>query len=241
MRVLGLLAEYPAPEFERRAAAIRTAATPGVEVVVEVVPGNVFRGGMTDLHRALIAPVMTRAAIDAEARGFDAVVPYGTLDLGVEEARHAVSIPVVGPGRATVHLAETLCDRFAIVCYDVAHVVMFTKLVRTWRVVADVTGIHPVGVEVTAMADSRDHLRARFIEVARRAVADEGAQVIAPLGMTMVPVTFPGAELAAEIGVPVLDPLATAMRLAETLAATGVTNSRAAYPYATLDAAPPHK
>jgi allantoin racemase len=237
MKVLGLLAEYPAPEFERREGAIRAAASPGVEVVVEVVPGNVFRGGMTDLHRALIAPVMTRAAIDAEARGFDAVVPYGTLDLGVEEARHAVSIPVVGPGRATVHLAETLCDRFAIVCYDVAHVAMFTKLVRMWRVVADVTGIHPVDVEVTAMAGARDHLRSRFIEVARRAV-DEGAQVIAPLGMTMVPVTFPAAELAREVGVPVLDPLATAMRLAETLAATGVTNSRAAYPYASLDGEP---
>jgi Asp/Glu/hydantoin racemase len=238
LKVLGLLAEYPAPEFERRAAAIRAAASPGVEVVVEVVPGNVFRGGMTDRDRTEIAPVMTRAAIDAEARGFDAVVPYGTLDLGVEEARRAVSIPVVGPGRATVHLAETLCDRFAIVCYDEAHVVMFTKLIRAWRVVDDVTGIHAVGVEVTAMADSREHLRARFIEVARRAVADEGAQLIAPLGMTMVPVTFAAAELAAEIGVPVLDPLATAMRLAETLAAGGVTNSRAAYPHLSPDGEP---
>lgn len=234
MRILGLLAEYPPAEHDRRAAAIVAAASPGTEVAVEVVPGNVFRGGMTDLHRALIAPVMTRAAIDAEARGFDAVVPYGTLDLGVEEARHAVGIPVVGPGRATVHLAETLCDRFAIVCYDVAHVVMFTKLIRSWRVVADVTGIHPVDVEVTDMAEARDHLRARFVEVARRAVTEDGAQVIAPLGMTMVPVTFRAADLAADIGVPVLDPLATAMRTAELLAASGVGNSRAAYPYATL-------
>jgi allantoin racemase len=232
MRILGLLAEYPPAEFERRATAIHAAASPGVDVSVEVVPGNVFRGGMTDLHRALIAPAITRAAMDAEARGFDAVVPYGTLDLGVEEARHAVSIPVIGPGRATVHVAETLCEQFAIVCYDVAHVAMFTKLIRSWRVVHDVTGFYPVDVIVTDMAASRDRLRARFIEVGRRAV-DEGAQLIAPLGMTMVPVTFPAAELAAEIGVPVLDPLAIAMRLAETLAVTGVTNSRASYPAAT--------
>ena len=64
MRILGLLAEYPAPEFERRAAAIRAAASPGVEVEVDVVPGNVFRAGMTDLHRSLIAPIITRAALD---------------------------------------------------------------------------------------------------------------------------------------------------------------------------------
>jgi allantoin racemase len=230
MKILGLLAEYPQAEFERRGAAIRAAASPGVEVVVEVVSGNVFRGGMTDDDRAGIAPVMVRAAVAAEARGFDAVVPYGTLDLGVEEARRAVSIPVVGPGRATVHVAATLCDRFAIVCYDAAHVVMFEKLIRGWRVESDVTGIHAVGVEVTAMADDGADLRARFVEVARRAVADEGAQLIAPLGMTMVPVTFAAADLAADIGVPVVDPLATAMRLAELLAATGVRSSRIAYP-----------
>ena len=235
MRILGLLAEYPAPEFERRAAAIRAAASPGVEVEVDVVPGNVFRAGMTDLHRSLIAPIITRAALDAEARGIDAVVPYGTLDLGVEEARHAVGIPVVGPGRATVHLAATLVERFAIVCYDVAHVVMFTKLIRAWRVADDVTGIHPVDVVVTDMAAGRDHLRDRFVEVARRAVAEEGAQLIAPLGMTMVPVTLAAADLAEAVGVPVLDPLATAMRTAELLVASGVRNSRVAYPFATLD------
>lgn len=235
MRVLGLLAQYPEAEFRRRADAIRAAASPGVEVEIGVVEGNVFRAGMTDLHRALIAPVMTRAALEAEARGIDAVVPYGTLDLGVEEARHAVSIPVVGPGRAAVHTAATLCERFAIVCYDVAHVVMFTKLIRFWRVESWVTGIHPVDVVVTDMQASREQLRRRFVEVARRAVDDEGAQVIVPLGMTMVPVTFAAAELAADVGVPLVDPLASAMRLAELLAATGTTTSRVAYPQASLD------
>ena len=235
MRIFGILAQYPPVEFERRAAALRAAASPGVEVEVGVIPGNVFRAGMTDLHRALIAPAITRAALDAEARGFDAVVPYGTLDLGVEEARHAVSIPIVGPGRATVHAAATLGERFAIVCYDVAHVVMFTKLIRFWRVESWVTGIHPVDVTVTDMQASRDHLRARFVEVSQAAIRDEGAQVIVPLGMTMVPVTFAAADLAADIGAPVLDPLASAMRLAELLAATGVRTSRVAYPAASLE------
>jgi allantoin racemase len=235
MKILGLLAEYPEAEFRRRADAIRAAASPSTEVEIGVVPGNVFRGGMTDLHRALIAPVMTRAALDAQARGVDAVVPYGTLDLGVEEARHAVSIPVVGPGRAAVHAAATLCERFAVICYDAAHVVMFTKLLRFWRVDSWVTGIHPVDVVVTDMTATTGHLRERFVEVSRDAVARDGAQVIVPLGMTMVPVTFAAADLAADIGLPVVDPLSAAMRLAEMLAATGVTNSRAAYPPASLD------
>ena len=235
MKLLGLLAEYPDAELPRRADAIRAAASPGVDVEVDVVKGNVFRAGLTDLHRALIAPIMTRAALDAESRGFDAVIPYGTLDLGVEEARHAVAIPVVGPGRAAVHAAATLCERYAIVCYDVAHVVMFTRLLRFWRVESWVTGIHPVDVVVTDMQASRDRLRQRFVEVSRTAVERERAEVIVPLGMTMVPVTFAAADLAADVGVPVVDPLAAAMRLAEMLVATGVTNSRVAYPPASLD------
>lgn len=234
MKLLGLLGQYPEAEFRRRADAIRAAASPGVDVEVGVVEGSVFRAGMTDLHRALIAPVIARAAIEAEARGIDAVVPYGTLDLGVEEARHAVSIPVVGPGRAAVHVASTLCERFAIVCYDSAHVVMFGKLIRFWRVESWVTGINAVDVVITEMEESRDLLRDRFVGVARAAVAEDGAQVIVPLGMTMVPVTFSASELSRDIGVPVVDPLASAMRLAEMLASTGVTNSRAAYPAATL-------
>jgi allantoin racemase len=235
VRLLGLLAEYPEAEFRRRAEAIRAAASPGVDVAVEAVPGDVFRAGLTDLHRALIAPVVTRAAVDAEARGIDAIVPYGTLDLGVEEARHAVLIPIVGPGRAAVHAAATLCERFAIVCYDVAHVVMFAKLVRFWRVESWVTGIYPVDVVVTDIEAHRDELRRRLVEVARRAVERDGAQLIVPLGMSMVPLTFAAADLASDIGVPVVDPLASAMRLAEMLAATGVTTSRVAYPHASLD------
>jgi allantoin racemase len=234
MRILSLLGDYPEAEFERRAAAVRASASPGVSVDIGRIPGSVFRPGLTDLHRALIAPAIVRAAVDAEAAGYDGVVPYGTLDLGVDEARHAVSIPVVGPGRATVHATATLVERFAILCYDREHVVMIGKRLTAWRVEAFVTGVHPVDVVVTVMADSRERLRRRFVEIARRAVEEEGAQAIAPLGMTMVPVTLAASELSGEIGVPVIDPLATAMRLVEMLAATQVSNSRAAYPHASL-------
>jgi Asp/Glu/hydantoin racemase len=41
-------------------------------------------------------------------------------------------------------------------------------------------------------------------------------------------------DLARDIGVPVIDPLPIAMRLAEALAASGFKNSRAAYPAVTL-------
>ena len=235
MKIMALLAQYPPDELERRRAAMRAAASAGTQVDFAQIEGSVYRKGLTHLHRAQVAPLVARAALDAETAGYDAVVPYGTLDLGVEEARHVVGIPVVGPGRAACHTAATLAERFAVICYDEAHVIMFQTLVRAWRVDSYVSSIRPVEIVVTDMAAQRAELRRRFVERARWLVEEEGAQLILPLGLTMVPVTFAAAEVAAEIGVPVLDPLAISMHLAETLSASGVTNSRVAYPAATLD------
>jgi allantoin racemase len=162
-------------------------------------------------------------------------VPYGTLDLGVEEARHVVRIPVVGTGRAATHVAATLCERFAIVCYDVPHVVMYQRLIRAWRVEDFVTSIRPIDVPVTEMASRPDEVRRRLVERCRQAIAQDGAELILPLGLTMVPVTVPTDGLSDEVGAPVLDPLHIAMQTAILLAGRGVPNSRIAYPAASFN------
>jgi len=51
-----------------------------------------------------------------------------------------------------------------------------------------------------------------------------------------VPVLMSASELSQEVGVPVLDPLALSLHMAAGLARMGITNSRAAYPAADLDA-----
>jgi hypothetical protein len=43
-------------------------------------------------------PEETERRQKAEADGFNAVVPFGTLDVGVEMSRNLVRIPVVGAG-----------------------------------------------------------------------------------------------------------------------------------------------
>jgi Asp/Glu/hydantoin racemase len=65
-------------------------------------------------------------------------------------------------------------------------------------------------------------------------VKEKEAELILPLGYSIVPLTLTASDLAAEIGVPVLDPLPLTMRIAEALAASGFRNSRAAYPAAAL-------
>jgi allantoin racemase len=233
-RVVVLLAQYPEHELELRRSAVRAAAPPSVEVEFRQIEGSVYRKGLTNLHRALVAPLVTRAAIEAEGDGFHAVVPYGTLDLGVEEARHAVDIPVLGPGRTGAHSAAIVSHRFTVLCYDQPHVVMFRRLLREWDVAAHVSSIREVGVAVTEMAADTGHLRRRFLDTAREAIAADGAELILPLGMTMVPVHLAAGDLTGELGIPVLEPLALTLHLAGALASTGYVNSRVAYPPAEL-------
>ena len=234
-RIRVLLAQYPPAELARREEAMRASAPPGVQLGFGYLDGSVYRPGLTNLHRALVAPVVARSVQQAEADGYAAVVPYGTLDLGVEESRHVVDIPVVGPGRTVANVATMLADRFVVLCYDQPHVVMQQTLLRAWRVDASVTSIRHVDIEIVDMLRRVDELRERFVAVARDAVEREGAQVVVPMGMTMVPVLMSAVELSEAVGVPVLDPLALALHMAATLARTGVTNSRAAYPAASLD------
>lgn len=235
IRILSLLGQYPTDELERRSAAVRAAAPPGAEVEFRRIEGNVYRKGLTEFHRALVAPLVVEQVVAAEQDGCHAAVPYGTLDLGVEESRHAVDIPVVGPGRAAVHTARVIGHRYAIVCYDVPHAIMYRKLLRVWGgASAEITSIRPVNVPITEMVARRDELRKRFLAEARAALDTEAAEFILPLGLTMVPVLLDPHELAVELGVPVLDPLAISMHLAAQLARSGVTNSRRAYPPASI-------
>lgn len=233
-RVVVLLAQYPDHELELRKTAVRRAAPASIDIEFRQIEGNVYRKGLTNLHRALVAPLVARAAIDAERDGCQAVVPYGTLDLGVEEARHVVDIPVLGPGRTGCHAAATVSRRFAVLCYDQPHVAMFRRLTTDWDVDRQVTSIREVGVAVTDMAADPSRLRQQFMLTARAAVQSDAAEVILPLGMTMVPVHLDAGELTADLGVPVLDPLALTLRLAEGLASSGYVNSRVAYPSADL-------
>ena len=228
-----VLARYPAEERQRRVDAVRAAAPYGQRVEFVEIEGSVYKKGLTQYHRAVIAPLVASAALHAQEAGFSAVVPYGTLDLGIDEARHVVDIPVMGPGRTSTHIAFTLASRVSVICYDQPHVVMFRKLIPSWGITDGITSIRAVDVPITEMASRPDDLRKKFVEQSQRAIDEEGAELILPLGMTMVPVLMSAASLSEEIGVPVLDPIASTLAVASFLGAGGYPTSRIAYPHVT--------
>jgi Asp/Glu/hydantoin racemase len=225
-----LMNEYTPEALQRRKSVVEASTSKGVEVGYAVIEGSGGGASVTDLHRAMVAPAAGRAAIEAEKAGYDAVVAWGTLDLGVEEGRHLVDIPIVGPGRVAAAIAATLCQRFAVISYSEKQIIMFRKAMRGWNLEPWAVDYRFVDMPPMQMDDHKDEVREKFIKDARAAVKEKGAELILPLGYSIVPLTQKASDLAAEIGVPVLDPLPIVMRLAEALAASGYKNSRAAYP-----------
>jgi allantoin racemase len=230
VKIMVLLNEYTPEARQRRVDIVRASTSQGVELGFTEIKGSGGGKAVTDLHRALVVPAAGEAAMAAEKAGYNAVVAWGTLDLGVEEGRHLVDIPLVGPGRIATAIAATLCQRFAVISYSENLVIMFRKAIRGWSLEPWVADYRYVNMPPMQMPDHKDEVRAKFVAEARAAVKEKGAELILPLGYSIVPLTLKASDLADEIGVPVIDPLPLVMRLAEALAASGFKNSRAAYP-----------
>ena len=113
------------PEYEARVLALANSyASPGTTVEIhrpddlggtEVLDHLRKSQALAGLHHALEVPALVKKVIEAERTGFDAVVFSNTFDPGVEVARCAVRIPVIGVLRASCHFAASICDRFGLI------------------------------------------------------------------------------------------------------------------------------
>jgi allantoin racemase len=234
LKIMVLMNEYTPDAFERRRRVVEASVSQGVEVGYGVIEGSRGGGVESGLHRTLVAPAAAREVVKAEKAGYDAVVAWGTLDLGVEEARHLVDIPVVGPGHVAASIATTLCQRFAVISTRSTSIRIHRRAIRSWGLERWAVDYRYIDIPPMELPDRVDEVRKRFVACGRAAVEEADAELILPLGYSIVPLTQDASELSAEIGVPVLDPLPLTLRIAEALAASGFRNSRAAYPSATL-------
>lgn len=230
MKILVVMGEYPAEETERRQRAVLRCASSGTEIGFRTVRASFFRRSNSQANALATAPLVGEAAQQAEAEGFQAVVPFGTLDVGVELARNLVRIPVVGAGQSVLHLGAQLSDRLGIITYEEKTIPFLRKNIRAWAVHDSVVAIRAINIPLAESTKQRTEMRSRFLETARRLIEEAECEIIVPMGVTMVPVHYSAAEFAAELGVPVLDALAASIQTAEMLVRMGVTHSARTYP-----------
>ena len=170
------------------------------------------------------------AGVEAERRGFDAVCIDTMSDSGVSALRSELTIPVIGPGRASVLTALMFGNRFSILA-----------MWPHWQHLYDKTlsdlGLHKHCVSVrsidatpdnqTLLAGKQDDVFPLLEAEARKAIEQDGADVIL-LGSTTMHQAH--AYLSEHLPVPVINPGPLTYKLAEAALGLGLTHSRSAYP-----------
>ncbi|MDP9471740.1 MAG: aspartate/glutamate racemase family protein [Chloroflexota bacterium] len=175
----------------------------------------------------LLVPPLMEMAVELEREGFDAIVPGCFGDPGIDGVRELVNIPVVGPGASAMLVAAGLGHRFGIVTVLESVIRPLENLATLTGVAAKLASIRQIGIPVLELNGDREATFARLIEVSRRSVEEDRADVLV-LGCGTL--SFRAAELQEAVGVPVVNPLQVALRTAEMLVACNLTHSKRSYP-----------
>jgi allantoin racemase len=202
---------------------LHAVARPDVQVEV-VNPPGAPPAIESALDEAACVPPMLTLVREAQDRGYDAVVIACFSDPGLDAAREATDVPVVGIQDAAMHLAAQIGYRFSVLT-TLAHraplreraalLAGLDRRLASWR---------PLDLPVLETVVNREQVVQKIIRIGRQAIEEDGAEVLvlgcAGLGDLAI-------RASEELGVPVIDPNAAALKLCETLVDLRLSHSRA--------------
>jgi len=217
-----------------RLSAVRVAG-PGTRIeaaTVHSAPASIE--GHADEARA--TPPMLDAIRAAEGRGADATVIACFDDLGLAAAREVARGPVVGICQAGVQVAMTIAKRFGIVTTLPRSVPIIEDLVESYGAGRLCRRVRAVNLPVLALEEDPAEAFARLKREIRLAVEQDGAEAVL-LGCAGMAEMCRALQV--ETGVPVIDPVSAAVKLAEALAGGGFATAKGgAYAFPRDKAAP---
>ena len=189
---------------------------------------------LNGLHHMMETPAIVRKIFWAADNGYDAVISSNTFDPGVDGGRLAVNIPVIGLCRASMHAALTLADRIGITVPLEPHVPYTWRILRTLGLDRFVSDIRPIGIYGADIAQRGPEIFDKTVAIMRALVAETRAEILMPLGGAIIPYVVDPQDLAAAVGVQVLNTKAIGVRFAEMCVALKMTQSVLTYPRAKL-------
>jgi allantoin racemase len=233
MRLLVVNPNTSASMTTRIGAAARAVAAAGTQIVaVNPSSGPVSIEGYFD--EAFAVPGMIEEIVKGEAEGAQAFVIACFDDTGLEAARCAANGPVIGIGEAAFHLAALIAHRFSVVTTLSRSIAPIETNLMKYGLDRRCARVRACEVPVLALEDPASGARGKLSAEIERAKAEEGAEaiVLGCAGMADL-----AASLSREHGLPVIDGVAAAVKLAEALVALGHATSKRG-PYASPLAKP---
>jgi allantoin racemase len=152
---------------------------------------------------------------EAEADGFGAAIIGCFYDGGLRELREALQMPVVGMAEASLLLAATLGHRFSIVVGRRKWIPKMSDNVLLYGLERRLASFRSVEMGIPDVLAEPDRFFDRVLEESRRAVDEDGAEVIV-LSEIATPSFWRRAQK--ELPVPLVDPGVACWKWAELVA-----------------------
>ena len=228
-RVAFIIGGYPPEEFQRRADVALSYASEEVGVGIIEAKASPYFFGITPAEVQLVAPAYIDCFKQAERDGYDAVVPLGMLDLGVDGGKSAVDIPVLGPAESCLHIASLIGDRFGLIVYHKNLLPFNRAIIRRYGMENRVVDFGVSGFDLPDLAAHHGEVVENFVKEAERLIS-KGAEVIIPMGVSQCPVHIKQDWLQERLGVPVVEGIGAPIRLAAMMASLGLKQSRLRWP-----------
>ncbi len=215
---------------EQRVAYLRQYASPGVEI--DNMPdfqGTKSRPSSIEsrMEELELAQWVIERAIEAERRGYDAVITGCFGDPGVDAARERVRIPVIAPGETTLLTARMLAHHFSVISPLPETVPLAREQTHKVGVAPYVASIRALGVPVEKIREKEPATLDRIVALGRACVEQDGAEllVFACASMSLV-----ADDVQERIGVPVMNAVRLTGRAAEMLVGAKLTHSAVTFP-----------
>jgi allantoin racemase len=203
-------------------AAARAVAAPGTEI--EAVHPSFGAASIEDHHDDVWAAAGVAEQVRlGEALQADAHVIACFGDPGLHAARELARGPVIGIAEAAFHAATLVATGFSVVTTLTRTCVIAEHLVLQYGFERRCRGIHGTDIAVLELEDPTSRAFERILEAAEQALRIDrsGAIVLGCAGMADL-----CQALQARLGVPVIDGVGAAVKLAEGLVALGLGTSK---------------
>jgi allantoin racemase len=169
----------------------------------------------------------------ANREGYDAVILACFSDPGLEAAKEISEIPVIGIEESSLHMAAMLGAKFSVITPRRERIPSKREHVHMRGLDYFLASVRSLDLSVVETDAEPEKTKKRVLEVAQKAVDEDGAEVII-LGCAGM--AGYAKEIERKLRVKVLDPSAVALKVAEAMADLGLTQSKRG-----LFSAPPEK
>ena len=223
----------PDDEIKRREEVTNSLAREGTNVTVEEVgEGPLSIESEIEAYMS-IGPMLEWLFKRREALKFDAIIIGCAGDPGLNPIRELMDIPVIGPAESAYHIACMVADRFSVISpRQAGGVDAADDLVARTREMglnSRLATVEFVEMPITEMWSDDPTAVIKQARTAINRAKENGAGAVVLGCMSMA---FRTANTKWDVGIPVINPLTAAIKVAESFVDMGITQSRVTYPAA---------